>query len=102
MSEACGVALGVLAGVALGAGFYGGLWWTVRRGVQSARPAQWFLISLVVRTGLALLGFYAVGRGDWRRLAGCLAGFLLARVMVARLTRAGTERVGPPLEGGAR
>ena len=31
------------AGVLLGVFFFGGLWWTVRRGVSSNRPALWFL-----------------------------------------------------------
>ena len=31
-----------VAGVVLGAIFFGGLWWTVRKGVSSKRPALWF------------------------------------------------------------
>jgi F1F0 ATPase subunit 2 len=30
------------AGLLLGAIFFGGLWWTVRKGVSSKRPALWF------------------------------------------------------------
>ena len=33
----------------LGTMFFGGLWWTVRTGVSSQRPALWFLGSLVLR-----------------------------------------------------
>jgi F1F0 ATPase subunit 2 len=101
MSEAPSVAFSVAAGAVLGAVFYGGLWWTVRKGLISRQPAIWFLTSLVVRTAVALLGFYAVFRGDWRRLVACLAGFVLARFLVTWLTRTIPEPAGHPLNGGA-
>jgi F1F0 ATPase subunit 2 len=91
MNEALHVALAVVAGAILGAMFYGGLWWTVRRGLLSRQPAIWFLTSQIARTAAALLGFYAVFRGDWRRLVACLAGFTLARILVTRLTRMHSE-----------
>ncbi len=40
-----------------------------------------------VRTAVVLLGFYFVAQGDWRRIMGCVAGFLGARLFVVRLTR---------------
>jgi len=101
MSEVPDVVLAAVAGTALGAVFYGGLWWTVRRGLNSRQPAVWFLASLIARTAVSLLGFYAVFRGDWRRLAACLAGFVLARILVTRLTRPLPEPAGRPLKGGA-
>ena len=36
----------LLAGALLGSVFFGGLWWTVRRGVLSTQPALWFFGSL--------------------------------------------------------
>jgi F1F0 ATPase subunit 2 len=101
MSETSYVAIAIVAGAALGGMFYGGLWWTVRKGLLSRQPAVWFLTSIVVRTAVALLGFYVVFRGDWRRLAACLAGFVLARILVTRLTRTLTEPLCRPLKGGA-
>jgi F1F0 ATPase subunit 2 len=53
---------GGVAGVLLGAIFFGGLWWTVRKGVSSKRPALCFFGSLLLRTSIALAGFYFVGR----------------------------------------
>jgi F1F0 ATPase subunit 2 len=79
--------LAALAGAALGAIFFGGLWWTVRRGAASPHPALWFFGSLLLRTGIALSGFYAVAGGHWDRMLTCLAGFVAARVVVVRLTR---------------
>ena len=85
-----------LAGALLGAFFFGGLWWTVQKGVTSERPALWFLGSLLLRTGMILAGFYFVSQGHWSRLVACLLGFLIARVIVVkRLTRAPAEEQTP-------
>lgn len=80
-----------LAGVALGALFCGGLWWTVRKGVVSPHPARWFFGSLLLRMGMVLAGFYLVGGGQWPRLLACLLGFISARFLVLWLTRAPRE-----------
>jgi F1F0 ATPase subunit 2 len=68
-----------LAGGLLGALFFGGLWWTIGKGVSSPRPAFWFLASLVLRIGVVLAGLYLVGRGHPQRLLACLAGFVVAQ-----------------------
>ncbi|HEX2789037.1 MAG TPA: ATP synthase subunit I [Steroidobacteraceae bacterium] len=73
-------------GLMLGALFFGGLWWTVTRGISARHAALWFLVSLLLRTGIAMLGFYLVGRGSWQKLAACLAGFVIARLIVTRLS----------------
>jgi F1F0 ATPase subunit 2 len=72
----------------LGVFFFGGLWWTVRRGLSSKRPASLFLGSLLLRTSIILAGFYFVSGGHWDRLLACLLGFVIARFLVTRLTRA--------------
>lgn len=77
----------LLAGVALGLVFFGGLWWTVRRGLASPRPAVWFIGSLIVRVVLTLGGIYLVAGDQWPRLLAVMLGFLLARALVLRLTR---------------
>lgn len=87
MGETLTQALAWLAGVGLGAVFFGGLWWTVRKGVASPRPALWFFGSSLTRTGIALAGFYLVGGGHWERLLACLLGFVMARLFVTWLTR---------------
>ncbi|MCR4376419.1 MAG: ATP synthase subunit I [Acidobacteria bacterium] len=92
MNDAVMLALAVLAGGALGAIFFGGLWWTVRRGIASTQPALWFFGSFLLRTALALGGFYLVGRGQWERLLMCLLGFVAARVIVTRVSRSGVAR----------
>ena len=83
--------LALVTGVLLGAIFFGGLWWTVRKGVLSRQPALLFFGSLLLRTSIALAGFYFIGRSHWERLLGCLFGFVLARLLVTRLTQAAEE-----------
>uniref|UniRef100_E6QVZ4 N-ATPase, AtpR subunit n=1 Tax=mine drainage metagenome TaxID=410659 RepID=E6QVZ4_9ZZZZ len=78
--------LTTFSGMLLGAMYFGGLWWTVRKGLASPRPAQWFIFSLLLRLGLALLGFYFVAGNDWKQLLVCLLGFIVARIIVIRLT----------------
>jgi F1F0 ATPase subunit 2 len=76
----------LVAGVLLGLIFFGGLWWTVQKGVSSKRPALWFFGSQLLRTSIALAGIYFVGRGHWERLVACLVGFIIARFIVMSLT----------------
>jgi F1F0 ATPase subunit 2 len=84
MSELLKVGGAALGGFALGAFFFTGLWWTVRRGVVSAQPAAVFLGSMLLRTLVVMGGFYYLSRGDWRNLAGSLIGFTLARWLVTK------------------
>jgi F1F0 ATPase subunit 2 len=101
MNETLILVLAWAAGVLLGAFFFGGLWWTVRKGVSSRRPALWFFGSLLLRTGVALVGFYLVANGDWQRLLPCLVGFVMAQLIVTRLTRpAGERQIRPTREAG--
>ena len=91
MNETLTLALALAAGLLLGAFFFGGLWWTVRKGVSAKRPALMFLGSLLLRTAVTVAGFYVVGDGHWQRLLACLLGFIIARFIVTRLA-------GPPVE----
>jgi F1F0 ATPase subunit 2 len=74
-------------GVSLGLIFFGGLWWTVRKGMASARPALWFLGSMVVRTSIVIVGIYLMTGGRWESVVPCLIGFVMARLSVTRFTR---------------
>jgi F1F0 ATPase subunit 2 len=96
MSDILALAPALAAGALLGAFFFGGLWWTVQKGVASESPAIWFLGSLLLRTGVALAGFYLVSQGHWSKLVACLLGFLIARFVVVNwLTRAPTKESTP-------
>lgn len=88
MNEPLSLLLALVAGILLGAFFFGGLWWTVRQGVSSKHPALWFFGSLLLRTGIVVLGFYFILGDDSRRLLAGLLGFIVARLIAMRLARA--------------
>lgn len=87
MNEDLNLVSVLAAGFLLGAIFFGGLWWTVQRGLSSERPALWFLGSLLLRTSTVVAGFYFASWGHWERLLICLLGFFIMRRAVIRLTR---------------
>ncbi|MEQ9334891.1 ATP synthase subunit I [Thalassobaculum sp.] len=87
MNEAPALLMAWVAGGLLGGIFFGGLWWTIRKGLSSDHPALWFLGSMLLRTGAVLSGFYLVFDGHWPRLLLCLLGFFMAKLVVMRLTR---------------
>jgi F1F0 ATPase subunit 2 len=87
MNNSLALLLAWIAGGALGAIFFGGLWWTIRKSRTSAKPALWVFGSLLLRMGITMTGFYFVSGGDWQRLFTCLVGFVMARQLVTRLTR---------------
>jgi len=88
MNEPLILVLALATGALLGTIFFGGLWLTVQKGLSSKRPALWFFGSLLLRTSIALVGFYFIARGHWERLLVCLLGFVMARLIVMRITRA--------------
>ena len=100
MNEFLTMAMVLIAGFLLGAFFFGGLWWTVRKGAASRSPALWFAGSMLLRTIIVLAGFYFIGGGDWKRLVIGLLGFMLARFIVMRLTRTPVEHCHPTPKGG--
>ena len=91
MNETLTMVLALVAGGVLGAIYFGGLWWTVRKGVSSKQPALWFFSSLLLRMSIVLAGFYFFSGGHGNRLLACLFGFVLARFIITRLS-------GPPVE----
>jgi F1F0 ATPase subunit 2 len=86
VNEPLQIALMLPAGMLLGALFFGGLWWTVQKGLASTQPALWFGASLLLRSAIVLAGFYYFAGPHWQRLLACLSGFIAARVVVTRLT----------------
>ena len=73
----------------LGWVYFGGLRWTVRRGLASPAAAAWFAGSFLLRSAFCLVGFYWIGAADPLRLLACLGGFIIARMIVTKLTGAG-------------
>ena len=87
MTDALSFFSSLIAGLLLGAFFFGGLWWTVRKGVKSERVALWFFGSMMLRTGVVMLGFYLLLGDSWQRMFIGLLGFFIARLTVTWLTR---------------
>ena len=96
MNESVSLALTWAVGVMLGAMFFGGLWWTIQNGLPSKNPALWFFGSTLLRLSAALAGFYFIAGKDWRKLLICMLGFLIARLLVTRLTRTPREGIDAP------
>ena len=89
MNETLTLFFAWVAGFLLGAFFFGGLWWTVRRCVLSSRPARLVLVSLLLRMSIVLAGFYFIGHGNWQRIVVSLLGFIMARFILTRLLPTG-------------
>ncbi|SFH26372.1 F1/F0 ATPase, subunit 2 [Nitrosospira sp. Nsp14] len=89
MGEVTGIALAVVSGMVLGTIFFGGLWWTVIYATNACRPGRWFVCSLLLRTGIVIIGFYLLldlSGASWATLLAGLAGFGLARIAATRLS----------------
>lgn len=77
----------LVAGMILGVIFFGGLWLTVSRGLRSKKAALIFIGSFILRMAIILPGFYFVGGDNWQRMLASLAGFLIARTVITRITQ---------------
>jgi len=87
MNEFLQLIFALLEGVLLGIFFFAGLWWTVRKLNSSKQVPLLFLGSMLLRTGVVMLGFYFILGENWQRLLAGLLGFVIARIIITRLTR---------------
>ena len=87
MNETGMILITLILGILLGLFFFGGLWWTTKKGLLSKTPALWFLTSLFVRIGIVIIAFYYLSRGHWERALICLIGFIIARTIIMRNTQ---------------
>ena len=92
MNEVLYMVLAFISGLALGAVFFGGLWLTVKKAVNTKLPALWIFSSFFIRMGITLTGFYFISSGSLKRLLICLAGFIVARFLVIHVTKTIQER----------
>ena len=84
MDEVLSLILTFLAGIGLGTFFFGGLWFTVQKGLQSKNASLIFMASLILRVAVVMLGFYYISIDDWRKILICLLGFMIARFIITR------------------
>jgi F1F0 ATPase subunit 2 len=76
----------LIGGFALGLFFFGSLWFATRKLLHSKRPVLWMLGGFVVRIVVVLPSLYWLSGAHWQRLIICIVGFILARILVIRLT----------------
>lgn len=75
-----------VAGILSGILFFGGLWYTVKKGVRLRNPFFLFAGSFIVRTAVTMAVFYYISDGSWQRILICTAGFVAARFAVMSFT----------------
>ena len=92
MNELFLIIAALVAGIALGVIFFGGLWLTVKRTLAAKVPWLWVLGSFIFRVGTILTGFYFISSGNWQRLVSCLIGFIAARFVVIHFTKSIDEK----------
>lgn len=78
----------LFGGSCLGFLFFGGLWFTSKKMLTSKKVVLWYLGSLFLRVGITLLGFYYIGQNSLEYMLICLLGFISARFIVIRMTKA--------------
>ena len=76
-----------IPGIILGIFYFGSLWITVRQLPTTAYPVRLFIGSWLGRMVITLLGFYLVMNGQWQRVLICLAGFIVARIILTSFWR---------------
>lgn len=90
MADWLPIAAAAVAGLALGAAYFGALWWSVRALAAAAttgRAPPLLALGFVLRLAAAAGGLYLIGGGQWQRLLAGLCGFLLARALALRVVR---------------
>lgn len=88
----------VVAGLALGVFFYGGLWWTLQRLAHSRHPASLALLSFVLRLSLSCVGLALLMQDQLWRLFAAFAGFLCVRVFMVRQFQSAPEPHAPAIQ----
>jgi F1F0 ATPase subunit 2 len=86
MNDILMLLLAVTGGGLLGVFYFAGLRWTLRKSLASRATALWLSFSLLLRSGVCLYGIYWIGANDAVRILACLGGFIVARMIVMKLT----------------
>ncbi len=84
ISDLFSILVTLLAGFGLGVVFYGGLWITIRALPGSRHPTLLALGSFWGRTALVLGGLILATGHRWQNAVACLAGFIVARMVLVR------------------
>ncbi len=87
MNEIINMLPSLVAGAVLGIIFFGGLWLTIKKALHSKKVALLFVVSFILRMTIVLLGLYYASQNSWQKMLVCLAGFLIARTFIIRITQ---------------
>ncbi len=88
-------ALGLIGGALAGALFFGGLAWGMRLALRTERPMAVLLPSAAIRIALLLAaGMWVAGQGAVA-LAGFAIAFLVLRLVMLTVLRAGPSKTKP-------
>lgn len=93
MNDPIRLLLSAVAGLLLGGFFFLALWWSLRKALVSTWPMLWQLGGMLARFAVVLAGFYFVADGRWQRMLACLAGFVVARIVLLRLVPSPLHRL---------
>jgi F1F0 ATPase subunit 2 len=74
----------LVAGVALGLIFFGGLWWTLQRVPQVRHPGLLVAASLALRSAVVMTGLFLVFDDQLERLGAALLGVFAVRAWLRR------------------
>ena len=95
MNDILNLVAALIVGLVLGALFFGGLWWTVKKAVVSPMPALLLLGSFLFRVSITLLGFYYISNSSVERMLVCLLGFVATRFIVMNMTKSNQKISNP-------
>jgi F1F0 ATPase subunit 2 len=82
MIEVWHLILVFVAGIVLGLVFFGGLWFTVRKSLNTRVPSLWLMGGFIIRVTITLSGFYYISMGSFNMILICLLGFIVGRLLV--------------------
>jgi F1F0 ATPase subunit 2 len=85
VSDVIALGVGLVAGVILGAVFFGGLWWTTQRLPTTPRPALLLSSSLLVRVLALAVGLLLIAQLGGGALLFAALGLVAARIGLTRL-----------------
>lgn len=85
------LSIGCVAGLALGAIFFGGLWWTMQRLVKSSHPALLAALSFVGRLGVLGFGLFLLAQVGAVALIAATSGIIAIRQWMTNQARCKIE-----------
>lgn len=71
----------LVAGTIIGAGYFGGLWFTLQRMTNDRNGALWLIASFLLRSSMTMAAFWLLAAGEWQRILALALGFITIRFL---------------------